>query len=233
MKEILESRDIIKITFDCRRDSDSLWEEYKVKLTNVLDMQLFEYMVRPIARTNLREPFKPWHYRQQCIRGLDNTVKTYVSYSDLRMTGIRNFELVKKCGGNIMNNCRTVWRYRPLDDGLKRYAALDVEMIHLVKDTLVKKLKLDGIQLERLKVASERYASVRRDHEKPDDVYIRHQMILSHIIPEINCGVLKEFREEKMCQGCKRMLPRSFVRNGKCEDCLEIKRVNTHRPVRM
>ena len=69
MKEILESTGIIKIMFDCRCDSDSLWEEYKVELTNVLDMQLFEIMVRPYAGTKLRVASKPWHYRKQCIRG--------------------------------------------------------------------------------------------------------------------------------------------------------------------
>ena len=69
MKEILESTGIIKIMFDCRCDSDSLWEEYKVELTNVLDMQLFEFMVRPYARTQLRGASRVWHYRKPCIRG--------------------------------------------------------------------------------------------------------------------------------------------------------------------
>ena len=61
LREILESKEIRKVMFDCRGDSDSLWEEYKVKLTNVLDMQLLEYMVRPIAGTSLRGASRPWH----------------------------------------------------------------------------------------------------------------------------------------------------------------------------
>ena len=74
MKEILESDSITKIMFDCRGDSDSLWEEYKVKLTNVLDMQLFEFMVRPYAGTKLSGPSKPWHHRKPCIRGYVKTI---------------------------------------------------------------------------------------------------------------------------------------------------------------
>ena len=35
--------------YDCRWDSDSLYHEFNVKLTNVLDMQLFQFIVRPVA----------------------------------------------------------------------------------------------------------------------------------------------------------------------------------------
>lgn len=230
MKEILESTEITKVMYDCRGDSDSLWEEYKVKLTNVLDMQLFEYMVRPIAGTNLRGPSKPWHYRKPMVRGLDNTVKTYVPYDLLQRTGIRNFESIKRCGGEIMKLCRTVWRYRPICDALKRYAALDVEMIYLVKDALNKKKSLQGIDLEKLKVASERYVSVRRDHDKPDDHYIRHAILISQIIPEVVGGVVQPFpKEDTKCNGCLRMFVRSLVERGKCGDCREIDRSAAYR----
>ena len=84
-------------------------------------------------------------------------MKTYVGYFDLkRETGIRDFETAKKHGGELMNKFRTVWRYRPIHEGLMRYAALDVVMLYLVKDTLEGKLSLTGIHLEKLKVASER-----------------------------------------------------------------------------
>ena len=231
LQEILESKEISKIMFDCRSDSDSLWEEYKVKLANVLDMQLFEYMVRPIAGTNLRGASRPWHYRKPCIRGLDKTVSTYVQHSQLvNSTGIRDFESAKKNGGQIMNLCRTVWRYRPLHEGLERYAALDVVILHLVKEALTKKVTLQGVELEKLKVASERYASVRRDFEKPDDVYIRHCMLISYVIPEVSGGQVKPFpREDTKCCGCRRMHSRSFVVGNKCGDCREVERVNKHR----
>ena len=69
MREILESTSINKIMFDCRGGSDSLWEEYKVELTNVLDMQLYEFMVRPYAEIHLSEASEPWHYGKPRIRG--------------------------------------------------------------------------------------------------------------------------------------------------------------------
>lgn len=231
LREILESREIWKVMFDCRGDSDSLWEEYRVKLTNVLDMQLFEYMVRPIAGTPLRDARKPWHWRKECIRGLDKTVSTYVQQSQLFSgTGIRDFETMKKNGGEIMNRCRTVWRYRPLHESLKRYAALDVVILHLVKEALTRKLPLHGLQLEKLEVASDRYASVRRDCEKPDEVYIRNCLLISYIIPEESYGRLKAFpREDTKCYGCRRMLCSSFVVGRICGDCREVERVNSHR----
>lgn len=230
MQEILESTEITKVMYDCRGDSDSLWEEYKVKLSNVLDMQLFEFMVRPIAGTNLRGPSKPWHYRKPMIRGLDNTVKTYVVYGQLQQKGIRNFESIKRCGGEIMKTCRTVWRYRPICDALKRYAALDVEMIYLVKDSLSKRKSLQGIELEKLKFASERYVSVRRDHEKPDDLYIRHAILISQIFPEVVGGVVQPFpKGDTKCNGCLRIFVRSFVERGKCGDCKEIDRAAAYR----
>ena len=232
LREILENKDICKVMFDCRGDSDSLWEEYRVKLTNVLDMQLFEYMVRPYAGTPLPDGRKPWHWRNPCIRGLDKTVSTYVQQSHLlNGTGIRDFESAKKNGGDTMRSCRTVWRYRPLHEGLKRYAALDVVILHLVKEALTGKLPLRGIQLEKLEVASDRYVSVRRDCEKPDDVYIRNCLLISYIIPEqMSNGKLKAFpREDTKCFGCRRMFCGSFVVSRKCEDCREIERVNRHR----
>ena len=102
-------------------------------------MQLLEYMVRPIAGTSLRGASRPWHVRKPCIRGLDKTVSTYVQRSDLlNDIGIRDFESMKKNGGETMRRCHIVWRYRPLHQGLERYAALDVVILHLVKKALTK-----------------------------------------------------------------------------------------------
>ena len=127
-------------------------ENTKWKLTNVLDMQLLEYMVRPIAGTSLRGASRPWHVRKPCIRGLDKTVSTYVRRSDLlNDIGIRDFESMKKNGGEMMRRCHTVWRYRPLHQGLERYAALDVVILHLVKKALTKELPLQGVQLLEVK----------------------------------------------------------------------------------
>ena len=207
LREILESKEIWKVMFDCRDDSDSLWEEYKVKLSNVLDMQLLEYIVRP----GLREPN---------VQSLGNTVKLGNTVNSFNAIGISDFASLKKNFGKIIGRCPTVWKCRPLHEGLERYAALHVVILHLVKESLTKKLPLQGVQLERLEVASERYASVRRDCEKPELVYIRNNGLPSYIIPNMSGGKLKAFpREDSKCFGCKRMFCASFVVNNKCKDC--------------
>ena len=84
-------------------------------------------------------------------------MKTYVGRSKLQSeTGIREFEAVKNRGGDLMKRCHTLWRYRPIHEGLMRYAALDVVMLYQVKDALEEKLSLTGIHLEKLIAASGR-----------------------------------------------------------------------------
>jgi exonuclease 3'-5' domain-containing protein 1 len=45
LRALLESPDVIKVTFDCRADSDALFHQFQVRLTGVLDLQ-----VRPCDR---------------------------------------------------------------------------------------------------------------------------------------------------------------------------------------
>ena len=42
LRDLLEDPKREKLMFDCRQDSDCLWHQFKVKLTNVLDLQLLE-----------------------------------------------------------------------------------------------------------------------------------------------------------------------------------------------
>ena len=46
LAEILEDKSQEKLMFDCRQDSDALWHQFRVKLTGVLDLQLFEVIYR-------------------------------------------------------------------------------------------------------------------------------------------------------------------------------------------
>ena len=134
-----------------------------------------------------------------------------------------------------MNMERTFWRFRPLTEGMKRYAALDVEMIWIISDTLQSYHSLTGITLERLKVASDIYTKVRRDADRRlDEVYVRHPVLLSFVVPELNSQkLLISFPSvDTQCHGCRRFFMRSFVTNLLCKDCQEIKRVHTYRQKR-
>lgn len=42
LKDLLESKIIKKITFDCRIDSNALYHQFGISLTNCLDLQVFQ-----------------------------------------------------------------------------------------------------------------------------------------------------------------------------------------------
>ena len=235
MKDILESPNIYKYMYDCKCDSDSLYHEFSVKLTNVLDMQLFEFIVRPTAGKLLKVSTKPEHYHAPRVRGLGGAIKDYVKPRQIRKIGFEDLNQVKDVGNDAMNMERTFWRFRPLTEGMKRYAALDVEMIWIISDTLQSYHSLTGITLERLKVASDIYTTVRRDVDRRlDEVYVRHPVLLSFVVPELNSQkLLISFPSvDTQCHGCRRFFMRSFVTNLLCKDCQEIKRVHTYRQKR-
>ena len=232
MKDILESPNIYKYMYDCRWDSDSLYHEFNVKLTNVLDMQLFEFIVRPTAGKQIRGPTKPEHYKAPRVRGLSGVVENYVQPIQINKIGLKDLSQFKKAGSDVMFLEPTVWRYRPLSKGLERYAALDVEMIWIISDTLQSYHSLTGIRLDRLKLASDVYTKMRRDADRRlEDVYIRHPVLLSFVIPEVNSqNCLIPFpTPKKQCDGCRRFFERSFVPHLLCKDCQEIKRVHIYR----
>ena len=232
MKDILESPTIYKYMYDCKRDSDSLYHEFRVKLTNVLDMQLFEFTVRPTAGKPLIVSTKPEHYHTNRVRGLSGTIRDYVEPRQIRKIGFENLHQVKDVGHDLMNIEQTFWRFRPLREGMERYAALDVEMIWIISDTLQSYHSLIGITLDRLKVASDIYTKVRRDADRElDEIYVQHPVLLSFVVPEVNSKkLLIPFPPaDTQCHGCRRCFMRSFVTHLLCKDCQDIKRVHTYR----
>ena len=123
LKDILESKRIVKMTYDCRSDSDSLWHEYQVKLSNVLDMQLLEY----ICRKKVGKPeVSRYHPNKEVVRGINSTCQNYLEPNALSRKGITSTNAVKNAGRSVMRSCKTVWRYRPLSEGLKKYSAMDI-----------------------------------------------------------------------------------------------------------
>ncbi|XP_057293616.1 uncharacterized protein LOC130622199 [Hydractinia symbiolongicarpus] len=229
VKDILESSIIVKYVFDCRQDSVSLWLEYQVKLSNVFDMQLLEYLCRKKAGTSFRRPTKRWHYRLPVIRGMNDTVSKYVSLYNLGF-GSLPFSAIKDAGHNLINTEQTIWRYRPISNGLKIYAALDIVMTWAIVDGLQRYEKLEGVTRERIKIASERYAAVRRDVGHIDKIFIHTSLLLSYIIPEVSGGHIVPFPTcDRKCSGCQREMPSQDFRTNLCIDCNEIQRVSVHR----
>lgn len=230
LKEILESQSIRKYAFDCRFDSDSLWHEYGVRLSNLYDMQLLEYLCRPKAGTHFPPPRNLGSYKRPVIRGMNATVQKYVNSSQLSSLGCSNYSQIKQREKDLIRFDETLWRYRPLSEGLMKYAASDIVMIWAMAEALERYVPLNGLVKDQVSLASERYAGVRRDHERVEEFYTRTPILQSEIIPKICGGRLKELSSAgKSCVGCKREMPNVDSQSNLCEDCKEIKRVSRHR----
>ena len=229
LKRILESETIIKIMFDCRADSRTLWFEFGVRLTNIYDLQLLEYIVRIHngGRKTIYPPKETWHSRNPVISGMSGTIKFYTSKARLATFGINDFQNIKRATGNIMDDDTSIWRHRPARDSLLTYAALDVFLLWELFTTLKRKLPFNGIQEVRLKIGSERYAGARRDVDEIDELFLRTPVLQSFIIPELGRdGIsIQDFpKADKKCNGCKRLMPKIREVDDLCLDCGEIKR---------
>ena len=230
LKRILESETIIKIMFDCRADSRILWREFGVRLTNIYDLQLLEYIVR-IHNGGMKTIYPPreaWHSRNPIVSGMSGTIKFHMSKSRLATFGISDFQNIKRATGNIMKEDKSIWRHRPARDSLLIYAALDVFLLWELFTTLKRELPFNDIQEIRLKIGSERYAGARRDVDDVDLSFLRTAMLQSFIIPELGeDGIsIQEFpKADKKCNGCKRLMPKIREVDDLCLDCCEVKRV--------
>jgi hypothetical protein len=76
--DMLSNRDILKITFDCRADSDALFHQFGIKLTGVLDLQVYEQAVRLMNGAPL--PSRSGSYLP-FVKGMAFTAKKYIAES--------------------------------------------------------------------------------------------------------------------------------------------------------
>ncbi|RBQ81390.1 hypothetical protein FVER14953_11698 [Fusarium verticillioides] len=67
LKGILESKDIIKVFFDVKKNSDALYSEFKIKLAGVHDLQLMELLASgsPHRLSDIEDCFWRDAYRRQ------------------------------------------------------------------------------------------------------------------------------------------------------------------------
>lgn len=116
LKHILESKEIIKVFFDVRNDSDALYSKYQINLAGIYDLQLMELATRTFPK--------------RCVNGLSKCIErdaplshherlTWVQTKD---SGLRLFAPEK--GGRY-----EVFNERPLPEGIKSYCAQDVQIL--------------------------------------------------------------------------------------------------------
>lgn len=129
LRELLESRSVMKIGYDGRADSDALFHLHKTRMTNMYDLQITS-CVRQDAEERRRDRF---------VHGLGKATDVY-----LRTTGERApiGEAAKKKGRALfspdMGGSYDVWKKRPLDPALMEYAAGDVKILHNMKAAWLK-----------------------------------------------------------------------------------------------
>ena len=233
MKDLLENSNIIKYMFDCRKDSSSLYHEYSVKLTNVIDLQLYEFIVRLSTGNIVYNPKADENplSRETKVAGLRRAVKVYVSKTEIKEAGLSGFFELKGAGDQLMNSERTLWRYRPLSEGMSRYAAMDIEMIWILHKKLHELLPLTENIFEQVKIGSEIYVSMRRDADvTPKGKYINNAILAPYVIPKVIDGQVQPHPVgDKRCNGCRRNFPSEFIIDGEdiCEHCKNA--INRHK----
>ncbi|XP_033760530.1 piRNA biogenesis protein EXD1-like [Pecten maximus] len=203
LREILENKSIEKLMFDCRQDSDSLWHQFKVKLTGVLDLQLLDI----IYRRN-RRPRRSYVSTKRCEK--DGEVENINGYKRCLENYVNDTELLKqKEKGNLeLKDNYRIWKVRPLTETLIDYCVVDVAAMF----PMYRKLKESDDILPRLTVASEKYADLWRCmEERTFDRFEFNAFLPLDVIPEE--GTLSFPFASTKCSKCHRKFPHDEFRN--------------------
>lgn len=176
LKDMIENPMIKKITFDCRADSDALWHQFRVKLTNVLDLQVYDQAVRIHEGESAparRGTFLPY------IPPMRSVAPKHVASRTMReLRGGREPPHKSDEG---------VWGIRPLPVVAWIYAAADVHLIDLVLRSM-KARNVSSHLLLRVDIHSDRYTK----HFRERVMEVRHVQDKNFIMEERS--ILGEFR---------------------------------------
>lgn len=153
---LLESCQVLKITFDCRADSDALAHQFGVRLTNVLDMQVYEQAVRVASGEPL--PCKRFFRGVKCypyVKGMASMTRQYIPSTTMN-----------QLGGTTDNGPHKtdhlVWQKRPITEAVISYAANDVHITcELLK--IFRQRKVPDELMVGVITHSERYTRHLRD----------------------------------------------------------------------
>ncbi|XP_063396016.1 piRNA biogenesis protein EXD1-like [Mytilus trossulus] len=143
LRSILEDSGIEKLMFDCREDADALLHIHKVKLNGVLDVQILEVNNRIHVYRN--------GYTK--IRSLKHCLELFVTDNTLV-----NIKLQGRSSMNISSN---VWKKRPLDENMLKYASVDILGLFKLYDALRTRMSHSV-----WKAASSRYCDTTRSKNR-------------------------------------------------------------------
>lgn len=146
LKELMENDQITKVMHDCRHDSDALYNQFGVKLENVLDTQVLFSVLRKVRGMEV---------------GLPVSLKTLLK----KFAGLTEEDLqVKSAVKESMRGEDDFWLKRPLSQQAKQYSRLDVEYLLPVSELLTRYVRsTDEKGWKEVLEGSAAYTSVYRD----------------------------------------------------------------------
>ena len=129
LKEILESREIPKVFFDVRNDSDALYTHYNIHLVGIQDLQLMELATRTFGRKYVNGLAKCIE-RDGCLSVAESN-----DWKECKEKGVRLF--APERGGSY-----EVFNKRPLSKEIVRYCTQDVHFLPRLWASYERKLTL-------------------------------------------------------------------------------------------
>ena len=118
LKSILEAKDISKVFFDVRRDSDALYAHFGINLAGIQDIQLMELATR--------NPGMPRKY----INGLARCIEKDAA---MTLVELQRWRSVKEKGMRLFDPNRggsyEVFNARPLSEDIRAYCIQDVKLM--------------------------------------------------------------------------------------------------------
>ncbi|KAK0971855.1 hypothetical protein LTR54_017700 [Friedmanniomyces endolithicus] len=127
LQAVLESKDIIKVFFDIRNDSDALFGLYEIRVAGIEDLQLMELASR--------------NFSKMLANGLAKRIERD---STIPFVERRRWQLVKDNGKYLFDPQRggsyAVFDQRPLQKDIKEYCTQDVTFMPHPRDIYRRKL---------------------------------------------------------------------------------------------
>lgn len=121
LKSLLESKDIIKVFFDIRNDSDALFSHYGIRVQGIEDVQLMELATRS--------------HSKRLFNGLAKCIE---NNSDIGYQEKREWNVVKSRGQILFKTGRdgyAIFDRRPLPADVQEYCVQDVAFLPKLRDS--------------------------------------------------------------------------------------------------
>ncbi|KAH9123866.1 hypothetical protein AeMF1_005260 [Aphanomyces euteiches] len=157
LKPLLEDTSVLKVMHDCRKDSDALFHQFGITLTNVFDTQAAHAIVQSQRIKKVKEGMKCLQVSKDFVVPLGNAKHECISFGDMLWQYFSIHESDKHEVKTTMT--ATTWTTRPLTQQLQHYAAVDVIYLPVLYRVLDRNLMNES--RSRLQERVERYLACR------------------------------------------------------------------------